>query len=86
MSSFHRNQGHDVGRLRVNIPGQHDEPDRYIVGVDSPHPWVCLGDLGGLGERVGHRRHVALLSRACAERSDHIGVVVGDLSQVDGHV
>lgn len=76
----------DAGRLRVDIPSQHDKPDRQVVGVDSPGPWVRLGDLGGLCQRADHRGHEPLLLRSCTERSNRIGVAVRELSKADRHI
>ena len=76
----------DPGRLRVDVPSHHDEADGLPLGINSPEPWVRLGDLRGLCQRADHRGHESLLLGCCSERLNRIDVVVGNLFKADRHL
>ena len=64
----------DLGRLRFDVPAQHDEPDRPFAGVDRSEPRVRLWVVGGFRQSPAGQ---------LVERPDHSGgPLIPDLRDV----
>ena len=68
----------DARRLRNDVPAEHHESDRPIVGVNRSMPGVAFGDLIRVGERIRNRADKPPLRRRDTERDNLVAVLICD--------